>query len=472
MKYKGIIFDLDGVICFTDKYHYLAWKRLADKLGIYFDETINNRLRGVSRMESLEIILEKSTKKYSKEEKEDFAEQKNKMYVELLEDMTPADLPKEVKTTLDDLRKQGVLLAIGSSSKNAKRILKHLGLENYFDAISDGTHAFVPAVMEHIELAGVHSGDSACIIPSVHISEENVKTIKEYTRKIAEEMHVKGLMNMQYAIEKGKVFVLEANPRASRTVPLVSKVCNIKMVKLATDIMTSYLTGRPSPVPALKEKKIPHYGVKMPVFPFKMFPEVDPVLGPEMRSTGEVMGFDRDFPHAFAKSQLAAYDGGLPTHGNVFISVNDTDKRQLPLIAVRLEELGFKLWATEGTASVLRRYGIESNIVDKISTRVDTDPEAPVEVHHAAGSVGKNVVQLIEEGKIDMILNTPNSRGSRSDGYSIRAAAIAADLPQFTTITEFQAALLAIEAVKHNDYQIMSIQEHSKQLFELERREF
>ena len=130
MKYKGIIFDLDGVICFTDKYHYLAWKRLADKLGIYFDETINNRLRGVSRMESLEIILEKSTKKYSKEEKEDFAEQKNKMYVELLEDMTPADLPKEVKTTLDDLRKQGVLLAIGSSSKNAKRILKHLGLEN------------------------------------------------------------------------------------------------------------------------------------------------------------------------------------------------------------------------------------------------------------------------------------------------------------------------------------------------------
>ena len=127
MKYKGIIFDLDGVICFTDKYHYLAWKRLADKLGIYFDETINNRLRGVSRMESLEIILEKSTKKYSKEEKEDFAEQKNKMYVELLEDMTPADLPKEVKTTLDDLRKQGVLLAIGSSSKNAKRILKHLG---------------------------------------------------------------------------------------------------------------------------------------------------------------------------------------------------------------------------------------------------------------------------------------------------------------------------------------------------------
>ena len=284
-------------------------------------------------------------------------------------------------------------------------------------------------------------------------------------------MHVRGLMNMQYAIEDGKVYVLEANPRASRTVPLVSKVCNIKMVKLATDIMTSYLTGRPSPVPALKEKKIPHYGVKMPVFPFKMFPEVDPVLGPEMRSTGEVMGFDRDFPHAFAKSQLAAYEGGLPTSGNVFISVNDTDKRQLPLFAARLVELGFNIWATEGTASVLRRYGIDSKIVDKISVRMDSDPDDPITTYHAEGSVGKNVVQLIEEGAIDLILNTPNSRGSRSDGYAIRSAAIAADLPQFTTMTEFSAVLMAIEAVRNNDYQIMSIQDHSKQLFELESRD-
>lgn len=140
MKYKGIIFDLDGVICFTDKYHYQAWKKLADKLGIYFDETINNRLRGVSRMESLDIILEKSTRSYSKEEKEELAEQKNQMYVELLENMSPEDLSKEVKSTLDNLREKGILLAIGSSSKNAKRILKHLGLENYFDAISDGTN--------------------------------------------------------------------------------------------------------------------------------------------------------------------------------------------------------------------------------------------------------------------------------------------------------------------------------------------
>ena len=215
--------------------------------------------------------------------------------------------------------------------------------------------------------------------------------------------------------------------------------------------------------------------VKESVLPFKRFrtpvgKTVDILLGPEMRSTGEVMGFDRDFPHAFAKSQLASYEGGLPTNGNVFISVNDTDKRQLPLFAVRLVELGFEIWATEGTASVLRRYGIESKIVDKIHSRVDTDPEHPIEIQHAAGSVGKNVVELIEEGQIDLILNTPNSRGSRSDGYSIRAAAIAADIPQYTTMTEFSAVLLAIEAVKKNDYEVMSIQEHSRELYELERK--
>ena len=173
------------------------------------------------------------------------------------------------------------------------------------DAISDGTHAFVPAVMEHIELAGVHSGDSACIIPSKYISEENVKTIKEYTRRIAEEMHVKGLMNMQYAIENGKVYVLEANPRATRTVPLVSKVCNVRMVPLAIDIVTSELTGRKSPVPELKEQDIPYYGVKEAVFPFNMFQEVDPVLGPEMRSTGEVLGLSRFYGEAFFKAQEA-----------------------------------------------------------------------------------------------------------------------------------------------------------------------
>lgn len=193
------------------------------------------------------------------------------------------------------------------------RFLRH-AMECEADAISDGTHAYVPAVMEHIELAGVHSGDSACIIPSANISEENLKTIKEYTKKIAEEMHVRGLMNMQYAIEDGKVYVLEANPRASRTVPLVSKVCNISMVPLATQIITSEFTGAPSPLGELKEREIPHYGVKEAVFPFNMFPEIDPLLGPEMRSTGEVLGLAKTVGEAFYKAQEAT-KSKLPLEG-------------------------------------------------------------------------------------------------------------------------------------------------------------
>ena len=214
------------------------------------------------------------------------------------------------------------------------------------DAISDGTHAFVPAVMEHIELAGVHSGDSACIIPSKYISEENVKTIKEYTRRIAEEMHVKGLMNMQYAIENGKVYVLEANPRASRTVPLVSKVCNVRMVPLAIDIVTSELTGRKSPVPELKEQDIPYYGVKEAVFPFNMFQEVDPVLGPEMRSTGEVLGLSRFYGEAFFKAQEATQTK-LPLEGTVLITVNDKDKDEVVDLARDFAETGFKILASK-----------------------------------------------------------------------------------------------------------------------------
>ncbi len=235
------------------------------------------------------------------------------------------------------------------------RFLNH-ALECEADAISDGTHAFVPAVMEHIELAGIHSGDSACIIPSVHIPAESVETIKEYTRKIAEEMHVKGLMNMQYAIENGKVFVLEANPRASRTVPLVSKVCNIRMVPLATDIITSELTGRPSPVPGLKEQVIPNYGVKEAVFPFNMFPEVDPILGPEMRSTGEVLGLSRSYGEAFFKAQEAV-QSKLPLAGTVLISVNKKDKDEVVEVAKSLAEDGFKIVATEGTYNLITAAG-------------------------------------------------------------------------------------------------------------------
>ena len=244
------------------------------------------------------------------------------------------------------------------------RFLNH-AMECEADAISDGEHAFVPAVMEHIELAGVHSGDSACIIPSVHISPENLETIKEYTRKIAVEMHVKGLMNMQYAIENGKVYVLEANPRASRTVPLVSKVCNIRMVPLATEIITSELTGRPSPVPALKEQVIPNYGVKEAVFPFNMFQEVDPILGPEMRSTGEVLGLSRSYGEAFYKAQEAT-QSKLPLSGTVLISVNQKDKDEVVEVAKEFYECGFNILATDNTYKLITQNGVKAERVNKI----------------------------------------------------------------------------------------------------------
>ena len=350
------------------------------------------------------------------------------------------------------------------------------------DALFDGEELYIGGIMEHIEEAGVHSGDAACTLPPSTLSDDQIRRLREATLAIAKGCQVRGLMNVQYAFMANTLYVIEANPRASRTVPFASKATGVALAKAAARIMAGETieqqreNGLLLPYGDGGDVRLgQQVAVKESVLPFKRFrtpvgKTVDILLGPEMRSTGEVMGFDRDFPHAFAKSQLASYEGGLPTNGNVFISVNDTDKRQLPLFAVRLVELGFEIWATEGTASVLRRYGIESKIVDKIHSRVDTDPEHPIEIQHAAGSVGKNVVELIEEGQIDLILNTPNSRGSRSDGYSIRAAAIAADIPQYTTMTEFSAVLLAIEAVKKNDYEVMSIQEHSRELYELERK--
>ncbi len=348
------------------------------------------------------------------------------------------------------------------------------------DALFDGEELYIGGIMEHVEEAGVHSGDAACTLPPSTLSDDQIRRLREGTLAIARGCGVRGLINVQYAFMANTLYVIEANPRASRTVPFASKATGVALAKAAARIMVGESVADQRRNGLLLPKGdggVMHPGqqvaVKESVLPFKRFRTpvgrtVDVLLGPEMRSTGEVMGFDRDFPHAFAKSQLAAYQGGLPTSGNVFISVNDSDKRQLPLMAVRLVELGFDIWATEGTASVLRRYGIDSHIVDKITTRPDGSGSTTTTVDHVPGSVGKNVVQLIEDGTIDMVLNTPNSRGSRADGYSIRAAAIAADLPQFTTMTEFSAVLMAIEAVKRDDYQIMSIQEHSRQLFAME----
>ena len=307
------------------------------------------------------------------------------------------------------------------------RFLNH-ALECEADAISDGKHAFVPAVMEHIELAGVHSGDSACIIPSRHISEKNVALIKEYTRKIAEEMGVQGLMNMQYAIEGDKVFVLEANPRASRTVPLVSKVCNIRMVPLAIDIVTAELTGRESPVPALKEKQIPYYGVKEAVFPFNMFPEVDPLLGPEMRSTGEVLGLSHFYGEAFIKAQEATQTQ-LPLSGTVLISVSDKDKEEMLEVARDLAACGFHILATKGTQKMLTDAGILSEFVYKM------------------GEARPDVNDLIVNGQVDLVINTPVGSDSTIDDSYLRKAAIKKKVPYITTMAAAKAAASGIQSM-------------------------
>ncbi len=317
----------------------------------------------------------------------------------------------------------------------------HQALECEADAISDGTHAYVPAVMEHIELAGIHSGDSACIIPSKHINPENLATIKEYTRKIAEEMHVVGLMNMQYAIEDGKVFVLEANPRASRTVPLVSKVCGISMVPLATDIITNELTGRPSPVPSLADREIPYYGVKEAVFPFNMFQEVDPVLGPEMRSTGEVLGIAKTTGEAFVKAEEGA-KAELPLEGTVLISVNTMDKPDAPEIAKIFHECGFNVLATGQTYDLIADAGIP---VKKVKKVYEGRP---------------NILDMMTNGEIQLIINSPiGKEGAHDDSY-LRKNAIKMRIPYITTIAAARAAAEGIAYVKaHGAGDIHSLQE-------------
>jgi len=321
----------------------------------------------------------------------------------------------------------------------------HHAMECEADAISDGENAFVPAVMEHIELAGVHSGDSACILPSMHISEKNVKTIKEYTMKIAKEMNVQGLMNMQYAIEDDVVYVLEANPRASRTVPLVSKVCNIQMVQLATQIMTSHLTNQPSPLLDLKEKKIPHYGVKEAVFPFNMFPEVDPLLGPEMRSTGEVLGMASNFGEAFYKAQEAT-QLKLPLEGTVLISVNDRDKEEALEIAKEFHEIGFKIIATDGTYDMITKSG------------------TPAKKLHKLQQGRPNVLDAITNGEVDIIINSPSDKKGAMDDSYIRKAAIKGRLCYVTTMAAAQATVEGIKAMKEKSKTVTPLQDFHKNI--------
>jgi carbamoyl-phosphate synthase large subunit len=298
-------------------------------------------------------------------------------------------------------------------------------IEAEADAISDGTSAFVPAVMEHIELAGVHSGDSACVIPPVSIAPEHIETIKEYTRRIAIELQVVGLMNIQYAIAGDTVYILEANPRASRTVPLVSKVCNISMANLATQIML----GKKLTDFDLKDRPIAHFGVKEAVFPFNMFPEVDPLLGPEMRSTGEVLGMAQTFGLAFFKSQEAT-KMSLPAEGRVLITVADSDKHDVLETARLFGEMGFGLVATDGTRDFLKESGIAAEPIKKL------------------GYGRPDIVDAIKNSEIQLVINTPSGKESKEDDSYIRKTAIKYNVLYMTTTAAARAAARGISAVR------------------------
>ena len=314
-------------------------------------------------------------------------------------------------------------------------------IEAEADAICDGKDAFVPAVMEHIELAGVHSGDSACVIPPISIPPKHLETIYEYTRRIAKELNVVGLMNMQYAIAHDTVYVLEANPRASRTVPLVSKVCNIPMARIATQIML----GRKLSDLKLTSTRIPHFGVKEAVFPFNMFPEVDPVLGPEMRSTGEVLGMAGSFGLAFYKAQEAALQR-LPVEGTVLLTLADGDKKASLEVARRFERLGFGIKATRGTHQFLSENGIAAEIIDKM--------------HEGR----PNIVDAIKNGEIQLVINTPEGKRSLYDDSYIRKAAIKYKVPYITTVAAAAAAARGIEAFRMKGSGTKSLQRYHKDI--------
>jgi carbamoyl-phosphate synthase large subunit len=326
------------------------------------------------------------------------------------------------------------------------------------DAVFDGTRLYVGGVMEHIEEAGIHSGDSACTLPPVTLGRDVVNQVCDAVEKLARGIGVRGLINVQFAIAAGVLYVLEANPRASRTVPFVSKALGIQLARAAALVMAGSTIEELITQGVLPEndgRLVPldsPVSVKEAVLPFKRFrtPEgdiVDSILGPEMRSTGEVMGIDVSFPRAFAKSQDAAY-GGLPESGQVFVSVADRDKRSVVLPVLRLSQMGFTIIATEGTAETLARYGIAATVVRK---HTETD----------SNNAGPSVVDLIKAGEIDIVINTPRGRSARADGYEIRTATVAADKPLFTTIAQVGAAVASLEyrpEVPH----VRSLQEYAE----------
>ncbi|MBU0713901.1 MAG: carbamoyl-phosphate synthase large subunit [Verrucomicrobia bacterium] len=314
-------------------------------------------------------------------------------------------------------------------------------LEAEADALADGTDAYMPAVMEHIELAGIHSGDSACVIPTVSIPKKHLDTIESYTRRIAQELKVIGLMNMQYAIAKDVVYVLEANPRASRTVPLVSKVCNVSMARIATQLML----GQKLAEMHLKPRKIPHFGVKEAVFPFNMFSEVDPLLGPEMRSTGEVLGLADSFGMAFFKAEEAV-SPTLPTEGTVLISLTDKTHRTVLQVAREFVKLGFRIKATRGTHSFFAQNGIPSEAINKL--------------HEGR----PNIADGIMNKEIQLVINTPSGKRSQDDDSSIRKAAIKHKVPYVTTLAAALASAKGIAARRTGHGGVKSLQEYHRDI--------
>ncbi len=350
----------------------------------------------------------------------------------------------------DEMLRQYMISAVGVTKERpilVDRFLKD-ATEAEADAIADGKDAFVPTVMEHIEYSGIHSGDSACVIPPISIREEHLKTIVEYTKKIAKEMKVVGLMNMQYAIEGDKVYVLEANPRGSRTVPLVSKVCNIPMASIATEIIMAVHSGENYDMSQLVNRKIPHYGVKEAVLPFNMFPEVHPVLGPEMRSTGEVLGMADSFELAYVKAQESTAFP-LPTSGTVLISVNDNDKQEVLKAARVFMEVGFKIRATTGTCSFLKKNGVNCEEIKKL--------------HEGR----PNISDSIHNKEIRLIINTPSSRISEFDDISICMLAVRNKVPYITTMTAAYASAKGIEAYIKNNFPLSmkrSLQEYHEDI--------
>jgi carbamoyl-phosphate synthase large subunit len=339
----------------------------------------------------------------------------------------------------EEMLRQYVSAAVGVTPERPILIDKFLenAIEAEADAIADGTDAFVPAVMEHIELAGVHSGDSACVIPPTTIPKKHIQTISEYTRKIAIELHVVGLMNIQYAIANDKVYILEANPRASRTVPLVSKVCNIPMARLATQIML----GKKLSDLKLERKPIPHYGVKESVFPFDMYHEVDPLLGPEMRSTGEVLGMAKSFGLAFHKAQEAT-KLQLPSEGSVLVTITDKDKSEGLEVAREFEKLGFTIRTTKGTHEYLKENGVPSEIILKMYE----------------GRPG--IVDEMKSGKIQLVINTPIGKLSKHDDSYIRKTAIKYKIPYITTMAAAKATAKGIAALQTERTSVKSLQEY------------